>query len=191
MRMKQTFIAIFIIGISSFYSQDSTLNYLSYLTLIEKPAPTISGTSLGGEKIDSSFIGNKTIILNFWFINCKWCRAEIPFLNKIKHDFDETNVVVIGASTDSLTTLKKALKSPSSLKDSIVSSIKYQILPDSKELAKNYKVYGFPTTFIIKQGKVRQVLSYSTEFNSTKWKKAYKKWKKKIKKVEKTQYNKS
>ena len=189
--MKQTFIAIFIIGISSFYSQDSTLNYLSYLTLIEKPAPTISGTSLGGEKIDSSFIGNKTIILNFWFINCKWCRAEIPFLNKIKHDFDETNVVVIGASTDSLTTLKKALKSPSSLKDSIVSSIKYQILPDSKELAKNYKVYGFPITFIIKQGKVRQVLSYSTEFNSTKWKKAYKKWKKKIKKVEKTQYNKS
>ena len=187
--MKQAFILIFTFGVLGLYGQDSTVNYLSYLNLIEKSAPVISGKFLDGKSVNSIQSDNKTIILNFWFINCKWCRAEIPFLNKVKEDF--VNVEIIGASIDSSKTLKKALVSPSNKKDSIVSQINYHILPDSKELAKKYSVYGYPTTFIIKQGKVRQVLSYTTEFNGKRWKKAYKGWKKKIKKIEKTQYNNS
>jgi thiol-disulfide isomerase/thioredoxin len=38
---------------------------------------------INGKKIDTKDWAGKTVVLNFWFIGCPPCRAEIPDLNRL------------------------------------------------------------------------------------------------------------
>ena len=40
-------------------------------------------TDMNGNKINTQDLKGKTIVMNFWFINCPPCRTEIPHLNKL------------------------------------------------------------------------------------------------------------
>ncbi|MGK0324190.1 MAG: thiol-disulfide isomerase/thioredoxin, partial [Psychroserpens sp.] len=43
----------------------------------------------------------KVVVINFWFINCKPCVAEIPDLNKLKAKFNNKDAVFVAIALDS------------------------------------------------------------------------------------------
>ena len=43
----------------------------------------IKARDIDGNKINTKNLLGKTIVLNFWFINCPPCRMEMPDLNKL------------------------------------------------------------------------------------------------------------
>lgn len=93
----------------------------------------------------SDFKG-KILVLNYWFIACKPCREEIPDLNALVEKYKNKNVVFISFANDNMENLMKFLEK---------NTFNYQIIPDSKQIAKQANIEAFPTNIILdKTGKV-------------------------------------
>ena len=60
--------------------------------------PEFEARSIDGRKINSELLKGKVTILNFWFIACPPCVAEIPGFNAIVEKFgtDQINYIAIG-----------------------------------------------------------------------------------------------
>src|SRR5690606_507343 len=63
-------------------------------------APAFSVPSLDGKRIDSAELSGRVVVLNFWFIGCPVCRAEMPLLNSLKDKFAGENVEFIAMTAD-------------------------------------------------------------------------------------------
>lgn len=109
-----------------------------------KLAPTFNTVSLGGERLDLSALKGKVVVLNFWYVACPPCRAEIPRLNQLVNDFKGKDVVFI--ALDAIKDLQTFLgKNP----------FKYHIVPDGETIAERFDIKMYPTHIIIdKQGKI-------------------------------------
>src|SRR5215210_3754645 len=57
------------------------------LALIGKKAPQFNSNTISGKSFDLSLMKDTVVVLNFWFIQCKPCKAEIPYLNKLHDEF--------------------------------------------------------------------------------------------------------
>src|SRR5262249_20333011 len=53
----------------------------------EETVPAFNVTSLDGQKLDLSALKGKVVVLNFWFIDCPPCQAEMPSLNTLVSEF--------------------------------------------------------------------------------------------------------
>lgn len=98
-------------------------------------------------KLDAKAWAGKTIVLNYWFINCPPCRAEIPELNKIAAKYtDNPNVIFIGIALDPAFEILNFIKK---------NPFGYVLVPDGRNLAQMFKIHTFPTNVVIdKTGKV-------------------------------------
>ena len=105
-------------------------------------APSFSVTSLDGEALESRSLRGKVVVLNFWFIGCAPCRAEIPGLNKLVDEFDQRDVVFIAFATDNEAPLRSFLEE---------SPFKYKIVPAAHETIGKFNVSAYPTHVIIDQ----------------------------------------
>lgn len=65
-----------------------------------KPAPDFNLSSVAGTKTKLSDLRGKVVLLNFWDITCKPCRAEYPHLQKIQDDFKSKGLSVLMISLD-------------------------------------------------------------------------------------------
>lgn len=87
----------------------------------------------------------KVVVLNFFTTWCKYCKNEIPYLQKISDEYAD-DVVVIGINItqqDNSSNLSKFLDD---------AGAKYLVLKDEKSLVSNqYVSIGIPTTVIIKE----------------------------------------
>ena len=93
----------------------------------------------------SDFKG-KILVLNYWFIACKPCREEMPDLNALVEKFKHKEVVFISFANDNMEHLTKFLEK---------NAFNYQIIPDSKQIAKQSKIEAFPSNIILdKTGKI-------------------------------------
>jgi thiol-disulfide isomerase/thioredoxin len=63
-------------------------------------APAFSVTSLEGKQYDLASLRGKTVVLNFWFLGCPPCVAEVPELNKLVAEFKDKNVVFLALALD-------------------------------------------------------------------------------------------
>jgi thiol-disulfide isomerase/thioredoxin len=100
-------------------------------------------------RIDASQWAGKTIILNFWFIACAPCRAEMPQLNKLVQKYkNDPNVIFIGLALD---------PNDDDIKDFVKTTpFSYRLVSDCREFALQFKINTFPTNVVIdKTGKVR------------------------------------
>jgi len=113
------------------------------------PAPHFVLSDLDGRDVELSAIGGADglVVLNFWFTACRPCRTEIPELTKFHVAHPE--VPLYGVSTDvnlPIATLKHASERL---------GIRYPVLHDAKgEVAGAYGVDVFPTTVVLRAGKV-------------------------------------
>ncbi len=105
-------------------------------------------TDMYGKKVNTSELIGKTVVLNFWFINCPPCRSEIPHLNKLVEKYKENkNIVFIAVALDEASEIETFLKNI---------PFNYQIIDKGRWLASNYSITSYPTNVVIdKEGIVR------------------------------------
>lgn len=63
------------------------------------PAPTVTGTTLDGERIELSDYDGP-VVLNFWASWCGPCVSEAPHLAAISEEFGDRGVQVLGVNLD-------------------------------------------------------------------------------------------
>ena len=100
-----------------------------------------------GNKIDTKDLLGKTLVLNFWFINCPPCQMEIPELDKLAASYkNDSSVVFIAIALDQKSELKEFLK---------IHSFGYNIVDDGRIIANQYRINSYPTNVIVDpEGKV-------------------------------------
>ncbi|MDA2924619.1 redoxin domain-containing protein [Acidobacteria bacterium AH-259-L09] len=113
-------------------------------------APFFNVTSLEGRRFNLNQLLGKVVVLNFWFINCPPCRHEIPGLNKLVDELEGKDVICLAFALDGKEALRHFLQK---------TEFKYHVIPNSQEIAKQFKVSSFPTHIIIdKDGRINSVL---------------------------------
>ena len=105
-----------------------------------KEAKPFSVTDLKGKKYSLEKMKGKVVVVNFWFMECRPCRMEIPELNKVVEKYRGKDVVFLGMSTNKAAQLETFLAK---------NEFKYEIVADSAQVAAQYGVTGFPTHMVI------------------------------------------
>jgi peroxiredoxin len=113
------------------------------------PAPEFRVTTLAGEVLNLSDLRGRVVVLNFWFIACPPCLAEIPQLNRVVKRFQGEDVVFIAFSPDQEDELEKFLaRHP----------FDYQVVARATPTAERYGITGAPTHLLIdREGVVRDI----------------------------------
>ncbi len=89
-------------------------------------------------------------MLNFWFISCGPCRAEMPELNKLVKEYESRGVVFLAATFDDVASLKAFQKEK---------EFNYEIIPDAQGWIDKLGVNAYPTHYVINgQGEVELML---------------------------------
>ncbi|HFA49831.1 MAG TPA: TlpA family protein disulfide reductase [Bacteroidetes bacterium] len=135
--------------------------------LVNKMAPPIIRTTLSGKKFNLENLKGKVVYIDFWYLRCTVCYQEIGELNKLKKEFPEVEFISIMPEKKEVVGkrihrtkdgLFKLDKRHTVYSDHIASDI----IIDGQSIIDEYKVYSFPTNFLIgKDGKVKFVTSFS------------------------------
>jgi peroxiredoxin len=64
-----------------------------------QPFGDFTATTLDGKTIDTKQLRGKVLVIDFWFIACSGCVAEIPQLNKLHKKFESSENVMFLALT--------------------------------------------------------------------------------------------
>ncbi len=119
-------------------------------TAAKKSFANFSVTTLAGKKYDLAALRGKVVVLNFWFIGCGPCHAEMPELNKLVKDYESRGVVFLAATRDDVESIKAFQKEK---------AFNYEILPDTQAWADELGVRVYPTHYVINgQGEVELML---------------------------------
>ncbi len=136
--MRNTIVIIFLLIFSSTFSQQTI--------------PSITLSTLDGEKVDVSELSNskEVKVFAFWATWCVPCINELDAISDIYEDWiDETNVEIIAVSTDDTRT-KKRIKPLVNGKD-----WDYKILlDDNQELKRALNISLIPYVIVVKEGEI-------------------------------------
>jgi thiol-disulfide isomerase/thioredoxin len=109
--------------------------------LLRHTAPEFELTTLNGEKVSSSRLRGKKVILNFWAVWCGPCRAELKELEQFQQDHPDL-VVLTAVDTTAVSKDLRDLIREEGLKT-------LRIAPTPPGLMEKFGAYGFPNTFVI------------------------------------------
>jgi len=109
--------------------------------IIGKRAPDFKMTDLNGNEISSETTKGKVVVLNFWFVSCKPCIAEIPELNEVYKTYKNNSDVVFASIT-----FDKKEKVDAFLEKH---SLQYPVVSDAKEICTLFKTSAYPTNMVI------------------------------------------
>jgi len=87
----------------------------------------------------SDFRG-KLVVIDFWATWCGPCRMVMPFLQKIHEEYKDKDIIVIGINT---------YESGDPVKFMQDKSYTYRLLLNGDDVAKEYRVNGIPTLYVI------------------------------------------
>lgn len=116
-----------------------------------EPVPDFTVTALSGQQLSLAALKGKIVVLNFWYLGCGPCLAEIPGLNQLVAEFKDKDVVFIALAQDQAKELREFLaKKP----------FDYQVIPDTEALHEKFQLNLWPTHIILNRaGKVAQRLT--------------------------------
>lgn len=113
---------------------------------VGKPMKAIAIKDMDDNMVDLKDYKGKVIVLNFWFIGCKPCVAEMPHLNKFVEDYEDKGVVFLAVSLDNKEAIEKFLTKK---------QFDYTIAPNGRSIASELGITSYPTNIIIdKEGKI-------------------------------------
>lgn len=122
-------------------------------SLLDRAAPDFTLVDLHGKKWSLEGLKGKIVVLNFWFTTCAPCIHEMPELNKLVDSETKGDVVFLGLSSNDDIQVKAFLEKQ---------AFKYNLLPNSGEVAERYKIDLWPTSIVIdQQGIVRMITGSS------------------------------
>jgi cytochrome c biogenesis protein CcmG, thiol:disulfide interchange protein DsbE len=105
-------------------------------------------TTIDGKKITIDSLKGKPTIINFWFIKCSPCVAELPELNTLKTIFKDS-INFISITYDKESEVKEFLKTH---------NIDYELVVNAKSITDKLGLKWFPRNmFLDKNGKVVKV----------------------------------
>jgi thiol-disulfide isomerase/thioredoxin len=93
---------------------------------------------------DLESIGNKIIVIDFWFTTCAPCIKEMPELNKLKEEYGTNNVAWFGVTYDDNEKVNRLLSKV---------QFDFTIVPNSQHLVDRFGIKFFPTTLIIDENR--------------------------------------
>jgi peroxiredoxin len=105
--------------------------------------PLTSFKTLHGVSYDSSALAGKVLVINFWYMSCAPCVAEMPALNKLVEDYKGKSVLFLGFSSDKADQLKPAFFQQH--------PFAFQIIADARDIGRSFYFFGNPATYIIDQ----------------------------------------
>jgi thiol-disulfide isomerase/thioredoxin len=124
--------------------------------LIGQPAPAFSLTTVGGKKISNKDLGDSITVLDFFAVNCGFCKKQVPRVEEIRKLYGPKGVRFVNVSQkmgktaytqEQIVTHTRELGSQAEL-----------AIDDENEVGKSFKAFGFPTMVILgKSGKVEAV----------------------------------
>lgn len=104
-------------------------------------------TDLQGRDYWNDILKNKIVVLNFWFVKCPPCKAEIPLLNELYWKYkEEDKVVFIAVCLDNVGTISEFMKTTPFI---------YPQIPSGRDIAMKFNVVAYPTNLIIDKGVVK------------------------------------
>lgn len=103
-------------------------------------ARSFSARALDDKQISLDNLKGKVVVLNFWFIGCPPCMAEIPKLNDLKDKFKSDNVVFVALTADDEHSVRKFLASQ---------KFDYNMIADAKPALDSFGFSGYPKNIVI------------------------------------------
>jgi len=114
--------------------------------IISKSIPRFRANTLNNEKINSEKLKGKIIVINFWFIGCPPCVAEMPALNQLVKEYRDSGVIFLGFALDDKKSLKKFFATR---------RFDFTIIPGAQNIEDLFGVLEHPVNFIIdRNGKI-------------------------------------
>ncbi len=107
-------------------------------------APTWSFSSLSDETVSLDGLKGKLVLLDFFYKSCFPCMEALPVLQALHEKYKDSGLVVIGLDPYD----DKADNLPEFLAKR---NVDYTVLYASKEIAKTYRVSGYPTMYLVDQ----------------------------------------
>jgi peroxiredoxin len=113
------------------------------------PTPALMLEDMKGNSINLANLRGKTVLINFWATWCAPCVEEMPSIQGLKARFNqekfEVLAVNVGESKERVEAFLKKVP------------VNFSILFDPQgDASRNWKVHGFPTTFILgPDGRIR------------------------------------
>lgn len=111
-----------------------------------KETPKFNVQSLDGKRFNLDSLKGKVALINFWYIACEPCIAEIPLFNKLVDNFKGQDMVFLAFASDNKAALSKFInKFPFS----------FSIIPQAAKTQAAFGIQDFPVSFLIdKEGRV-------------------------------------
>jgi thiol-disulfide isomerase/thioredoxin len=122
--------------------EDGTIEFrLQKIPQEGAPAPSFTAKYIDGRTLNFANLRGKVVVLNFWFVGCPACRAEMPKLNEFRSKFKGNGQVEFIAMT----------ADPAPLVKKYLSSIKfdYAQVVDAEIPLKQFVVGGYPKNIVI------------------------------------------
>ncbi|HSF52276.1 MAG TPA: TlpA disulfide reductase family protein, partial [Algoriphagus sp.] len=113
---------------------------------IDSLFPEFSYLTISGDSVDLKLLKEKVVVINIWFVGCKGCKQEEPYLKKITESHqDDSEVVFLGFCMSKPDKIIKYLEKNG--------EIGYQNISLSRdEVLERFDVVMSPTHFVIKAG---------------------------------------
>jgi peroxiredoxin len=114
-------------------------------TISGKPVPGFTFPDTTGKMVSLSDFKGKWVLLDFWYVDCPWCRKLTPHMIDIYKDWKQSkNFEIISISVDKPKDYQR-------WKDAIVEdkSPWTQVLDSTKTYPNEYGITGYPTLILI------------------------------------------
>lgn len=111
-------------------------------------APNFRLTSLHGDEISVAGLAGKVLFINFWATWCGPCKAEMPSMENLYHDFKNKGLEILAVSSD--------MEGPSVVQPFVQKlGLSYPILLDPDfRVDDKYLIQSVPTTVLVDQNGV-------------------------------------
>jgi cytochrome c biogenesis protein CcmG/thiol:disulfide interchange protein DsbE len=121
-------------------------------SMIGRNAPSFTVQGVDGGSVQLAALRGHPVILNFWGVNCIYCRTEMPLLQHAYQQYQKDGLVIMGidaqaddASSIAAFTAERAVTYP-------------MYLEGKTDWSKLYKVDALPeSVFVDRQGVVREL----------------------------------
>lgn len=115
------------------------------------PAPDLTMVDLQGKSYKLSDYKGKVVLIDFWFMGCAPCKAEMPYLAQMAKELADKDVVCISLSLDSGDALMEGWRKFIATKGNETLNVNLPGGFTSQE-CKNYLVRGVPRIVIVDKG---------------------------------------
>jgi thiol-disulfide isomerase/thioredoxin len=117
-----------------------------------KPAPAFTLVDLNGKKVSLADYKGKAVLLNFWATWCGPCKIEIPWLVKLRDQYQPQGFEILGIESDNYDDDAKGLASYRAgvVKSATALGINYPVLLRGDSISQPYGgLDGLPNSFYV------------------------------------------